>query len=150
MKVSSLEELYQSKEGGLAVMDHREDVYDALESVNGWRGLFDWGSHEYNESQHHLTESQKKQRVTRKWKVIERLKEFLECGLDGLVYLFVHDCNNEQDCYKFESIREAIGEYAKYFREAKEYLTKCKQVKTMTIPSRVINEKALHALLICE
>ena len=164
MKVSSLGELYEAREYGEALFDHDFDTYVSLKSVNNWRGLFDYSSSEYNNGEHSLSVEEQKKRVTNKWVVIEKLKKLLECGLDGLVYLIANDWNTDQGCYKLRDIPDAIYEYAAYFREAEDYLMRCKHPifrefasvdekhwKTKfrrKLQKKLIKEKDMHLFLI--
>lgn len=123
MLIASLSELYGSQEDGLAMIDHRPDIQQLLESVGGWQGLFDCFCGEF---QNYGQPPQGEELLRKKWQAIETLKVFLECGLDGLIYLFVEDANTESHCYQQEAVPYAIYRYAKHFREAEEYLMRCK------------------------
>ena len=122
MIVESIAELYRSNndknsnEYGYALIDKQPDLQQALNEVGGWRGLFDILSHEFKICN----------KATKKWEVIKSLMEFLECGFDGIVYLVAKDWNCLEECYKLDAIPEAVYYYAARFREAEDYLMRCK------------------------
>lgn len=123
-KYESVADLYRGVEadGGLAPIDHALEIQDALDSVGGWRGLFDLPSAEFLGLTGVITEA----KLREKWTVIERLKAWLGCGLDRLIYMFAADNDDPGDVYKSNDVPFAIVRYAEHFREAEEYLMKCK------------------------
>lgn len=129
MIVKSLDDLYasnndeDSEDYGLAIFDRNPDLQILLQKVGGWRGLFDTGSHEFKEDRNIIPT---KELMSKKWECVKLLMEFLECEFDGLVYLVARDWNTLNNCYRLDSIPRAVYYYASYFREAEDYLMRCR------------------------
>ena len=118
LKIRTLRELYTPRQWCEAIIDHHRPIADALNSVGGWKELFNVHSHiPHND----------------RWNVIQSLKELLNTGLDGLIYLYAEDChteyNSDNDKWKIVCITEiprSVWDYAQYYREAEDYLQRCK------------------------
>ena len=115
--MKSLDDLYYATdENGLSPMDaDGGKVQKKIQSVGGWRGLFDPFAHEWNEST-----------LEEKLAAIRALEEMLECKLDTLIWLYFKDNTDEWNQYKLDAIPSAIYNYAEVDREAEEYLLMCR------------------------
>jgi hypothetical protein len=91
--------------------------------MGGWRGLFDAYSCEFKMGQE--DDSPSKELMCEKWDCVKLLMEFLECKFDGLVYLVAKNFNTSDNYYMLDSIPMAVYQYARYFREAEDYLMRC-------------------------
>lgn len=91
----------------------------------------------------------KRTTVRQKWKVIEELKQFLNCSFSQLVWLIA-----EEWCFQQEERRinrashglvKAVSEFAAHYREAEVFLMRCKHPAFVRFRN-VMSERSTHRL----
>lgn len=124
MKAMSLAEAYSGNDDCLMDTEEGLEIHCQMQQIGNWRGLFDFFSSEWNDSD-----------ILLKWKMIEKLKRFFECDFGGLVYLYIKDAIHLDKLHLIPDVPYSVQEYAKRHREAEDYLKKCKHPAFLKVSS---------------
>lgn len=106
---------------GVHSLDHRLGKKSAAalsedfwQTMSGWRGLFDCGSAEYQQTT-----------PAEKAKMLDRLTEFFGCGVDVLIYLWAKENLPGRLLYRLDGLHHALYEMAESSTAVEQYLLRC-------------------------